>query len=83
MGMTNTSTPTIAVSSSGKVYVTTESGDRSALASSADGGTSFGTPAELVSPSGELGYPQLEAGGEGAYAVGTAPDGSVWVHVVE
>lgn len=74
-----TSSPTIAVGSDGRVWATTESGAGSLLAVSEDGGESFSAQEPLLGPAGELGYAQIEAGGDFVAAVGTTADGSLWL----
>ena len=80
--MTGTSSPSVAVGASGTVYVTWESGDRSAMAESSDGGDTFGGHAELLSPDGYYGYATLATDGGRVVAVGTS-SGAVWVDVIE
>ena len=79
MGRTGTSSPTIA-SSGGDVYITTEMEESSLLVKVTDGGATFGSPSELVSPSGGLGYAQVDAGGGVVIAAGSASDGSAWIY---
>jgi hypothetical protein len=81
MGMTGTSNPS-AAHAEGVVYVVADQGERSGLASSTDGGQTFGTPEELISPAGALGYPQIESAGGVTAVVGTAGDDTVWVYRV-
>ncbi|GDX82761.1 hypothetical protein LBMAG42_45720 [Deltaproteobacteria bacterium] len=80
LGRTGTGSPTIATGLDGRVFVTTESGRISIFALSDDGGTSFSAPETLASPSGDLGFGQVESGGGVTLVGGSGADGSAWVY---
>ena len=81
--MANTGSPTIATGAGGDVYVTTESDASSMLARSTDGGATFAAAQSLTGPGGDLGYPQLDAGGGVVIAGGSGPDGGAWLYRIE
>lgn len=83
LGRTGTGSPTIATGSGGQVFVTTETGRGSEFAMSADGGATFTAPAALTSPSGELGFAQVESGGGVVLVGGSGVDGTAWVYRVQ
>ena len=72
--------PTIAVTGSGRIYVTTVTGNgTSAMVASDDGGGTWSAPETLLTPDGDVGVPQAESG-DGIAAFATVSSaGTVWL----
>jgi hypothetical protein len=76
--------PTIAVGSSGTLYVTAVTGNgKSSIASSSDGGQSFGAPGAITVADGDIATPQAESAAGVAALVGVSSAGSVWFSRME
>jgi hypothetical protein len=71
--------PTIAIGSSGTLYVTGVTGNmESSIVTSADGGASWTDPQPLLAPDGELSTPQAIGGGVAVLA-GVSQASNVWL----
>lgn len=71
--------PTIAVTASGRIFVTGVTGkDKSSMLTS-DNGTTWSAPEPLQAPDGSLSTPQAQATGDVAALAGVTAAGSVWL----